>query len=261
MSTRVLPMSRISVQSGAQATALDCAIHYAMPRGRCRGKLVFLARTASPQPIGPASPTCAGVIAFADSNYSVPLPAPTSSEAGATWTFSLNSTMGSAGRASTPTSASKRGSKRSSATGRFDHARSRYESVRPSRHGPRPHHRVWRVIHARFCGTHSAADKVTTFVRGKTVDEFTRDELLYSDVERKLEIVGEPLKPDGEGYARHGRTDRGLAEDRRSPEHPDSRVREREARPHLANGDPAGSRRQIRCQRKAVLPRADPHSR
>ena len=39
----------------------------------------------------------------------------------------------------------------------------------------------------------SAADKIATFVRGKTVDEFTRDELLHSAVERQLEIIGEAL--------------------------------------------------------------------
>lgn len=39
----------------------------------------------------------------------------------------------------------------------------------------------------------SAADKIATFVRGKTVDEFTGDELLYSAVERQLEIIGEAL--------------------------------------------------------------------
>ncbi len=37
----------------------------------------------------------------------------------------------------------------------------------------------------------SAADKIASFVRGKTVDEFTRDELLHSAVERQLEIIGE----------------------------------------------------------------------
>lgn len=39
----------------------------------------------------------------------------------------------------------------------------------------------------------SAADKIASFVRGKTVDDFTRDELLNSAVERQLEIIGEAL--------------------------------------------------------------------
>ncbi len=39
----------------------------------------------------------------------------------------------------------------------------------------------------------SPADKIATFVRDKTLDEFTRDELLHSAVERQLEIIGEAL--------------------------------------------------------------------
>jgi uncharacterized protein with HEPN domain len=39
----------------------------------------------------------------------------------------------------------------------------------------------------------SAADKIANFVRGKTVEEFTQDELLHSAVERQLEIIGEAL--------------------------------------------------------------------
>jgi len=39
----------------------------------------------------------------------------------------------------------------------------------------------------------SAADKIASFVRGKTVDEFVRDDLLNSAVERQLEIIGEAL--------------------------------------------------------------------
>ena len=38
-----------------------------------------------------------------------------------------------------------------------------------------------------------AADNVAVFVRGKTVEDFARDELLQSAVERQLEIIGEAL--------------------------------------------------------------------
>lgn len=38
-----------------------------------------------------------------------------------------------------------------------------------------------------------AAEGVLTFVRGKTFDDYTADELLRSGVERKFEIMGEAL--------------------------------------------------------------------
>lgn len=39
----------------------------------------------------------------------------------------------------------------------------------------------------------AAADKIATFVQGKSADEFVRDELTSSAVERQLEIIGEAL--------------------------------------------------------------------
>ena len=39
----------------------------------------------------------------------------------------------------------------------------------------------------------AAADKIAAFVMGKTIDEFVRDELVHSAVERQLEIIGEAL--------------------------------------------------------------------
>lgn len=38
-----------------------------------------------------------------------------------------------------------------------------------------------------------AADKVSTFVAGRTFDDFLRDDLLRSAVERQLEVIGEAL--------------------------------------------------------------------
>jgi len=38
-----------------------------------------------------------------------------------------------------------------------------------------------------------AADKVTAFVRGQTFDDYLRNDLLRSAVERQLEVIGEAL--------------------------------------------------------------------
>jgi len=39
----------------------------------------------------------------------------------------------------------------------------------------------------------TAADRIAAFVRGMTLDDFQRDVLVQSAVERQLEIVGEAL--------------------------------------------------------------------
>ncbi len=61
-----------------------------------------------------------------------------------------------------------------------------------------------------------AADHIAAFVRDKTVEEFARDELLHSAVERQLEIIGEALNqlakvaPDVAGRITHLRQIVGL---------------------------------------------------
>lgn len=60
------------------------------------------------------------------------------------------------------------------------------------------------------------ADHIAAFVRGKTFEEFAREELLHSAVERQLEIIGEALNqlatlaPDVAGHIAHLRQIVGL---------------------------------------------------